>query len=66
MVPVSWHVHVRWHNWILHTLIHTLALESSPPNIVVAPIKPDINISAIDVYLAPLNNISDLHIISKL
>jgi len=24
MVPVSWHVHVRWHNWRLHPLIHTL------------------------------------------
>ena len=24
MVPVSWHVHVRWHNCRLHPLIHTL------------------------------------------
>ena len=24
MVPVSWHVHVRWHNCGLHPLIHTL------------------------------------------
>ena len=23
MVPVSWHVHVRWHNCGLHPLIHT-------------------------------------------
>ncbi len=23
MVPVSWHVHVRWHNCELHPLIHT-------------------------------------------
>ena len=28
MVPVSWHVHVRWHNCRLHPLIHTL-LESN-------------------------------------
>ena len=24
MVPVSWHVHVRWHTCGLHPLIHTL------------------------------------------
>ena len=33
----------------LHTLIHTFAPESPLPNIVVAPIKLDINIPAIDV-----------------
>ncbi len=28
MVPVSWHVHVRWHNWGLHPLIHTSPLKT--------------------------------------
>ena len=34
-------------------ILHTLALESPLPNIVVAPIKLDINIPAIDVNSGP-------------
>jgi len=36
-------------NCILHTLIHISAFEEALPHIVVISLKPDINVSAIDV-----------------
>ena len=33
MVPVSWQVHARWHNWRLHPLIHTIAPETSAQDV---------------------------------
>ena len=50
----------------LHTLIHTLALESSLPSIVVALTRPDINIPAIYVDSTISLNILHMLIISSL
>jgi len=50
----------------LHTLIHTLPLESPLPNIVVAPKMSDINIPAIDVKFWMSQKTYHTHIISEL
>ncbi len=34
MVPVSWQVHVRWHNCGLHPLIYTIASRNLAQNAV--------------------------------
>jgi len=48
----------------LHTLIYTFALETPLPNIVVVPIKLDINIPAIYVKFGALPKYFDLLFIS--
>jgi len=55
-----------WSILTVNYILYTFPLKGLLPNKVVFPIRSDIKISAIYVYVLPLTNILDLLIIPKL